>query len=236
MKFRVLFFVLLLIGTANLLGQGNVNNYKFVIVPSKFTFQTEPDQYRINTLIRYLFKQKGYDVYLDTETYPNELNLNNCKALKANMESRGLFDTKTIITLLDCKGNIVFASEEGVSKTKDYKKGYQESIRKAFESVDPYAYIAPDDESIYGGSSLNAPKEETMEDIQKNIDSKANNAQLDQFYAYNDAIYLIVPGKNDDSFDIIKKDFKATKEEDQNTKVGDLVPSSRENTYILKMD
>jgi hypothetical protein len=231
MKVKFLVILLLLVGT-KLFGQGIINNYKFIIVPSQYSFQSEADQYRINTLIRHLFKQRGYAVYMDTENYPKELNLNNCKALKAELESSGAFNTKSVIKLLDCKGNLVFVSEEGFSKEKEYKKAYQESIRSAFESVGNFNYIAPDNAAFYGGDAVDFTESDDVDTAV--IDFKANTAAIDQFYAYNDAIYVL--SKNDnDSFDIIKKNFEAVKKELENEKVGQLVPSSRDNSYLLTM-
>lgn len=224
---RVLLFLLLI--STSLFAQNDYNNYKYVIVPTQFGFQSSPDQYRVNTLLRYLFKKKGFEVYMDTETYPRDLAVNNCKALKANMETSGVFNTKTIISLVDCTGNVLLISEEGVSKKKDYKEGYHESIRNAFETLSnyTYSYVAPEND-IYA-IEANGGQEEVEETVI--IEDKG----VEQLYTLNDEIYVIVPVDGNDSFGIFKKNFSARDKSDENVKVGDLIKGSRPGSYILKM-
>ena len=47
-----------------------------------------------------------------------------------------------IIGLRDCFNKVVFISQEGVSKLKDYKKGFQEAIRNAYASTSDLKYEA----------------------------------------------------------------------------------------------
>ena len=47
-----------------------------------------------------------------------------------------------IIGLRDCFNKVVFISQEGVSKLKDYKKGFQEAIRNAHASMSDLKYEA----------------------------------------------------------------------------------------------
>jgi hypothetical protein len=37
--------------------QRNVNDYKYVIVPEKFDFQKEPNQFKLNQLTKFLLKK-----------------------------------------------------------------------------------------------------------------------------------------------------------------------------------
>ena len=224
MKLKVL-LVLCMVFAANAFSQAQMENYKFIIVPTKFEFQNTSDQYRVNTLIRKLFKDKGYDVYFENQTFPDELAKNNCKALYANMETWGTFDTKTVISLLDCKGKLVFTSEEGRSKTKDYKEAYHETVRLAFESIQDFRFVPPADNAIYY-------EFDTQEDEVAVFNT--DSIEIDQYYNFNDDIFVMLP--TDNGFNIIKKDFKALKKEDQSVKVGTLIASSRANSYLLKMD
>ena len=223
MRLKVLLILFLVLG-GKIFAQAKIENFKYIIVPTKFEFQSEEDQYRVNTLIRMLFKDKGYDVYFENQSFPDELARNNCKALKANMETWGLFDTKSIITLADCKGNVIFTSEEGRSKVKEYKKAYHETIKLAFESIQDFRYEEPLDKSIYY----------ELDVVEENTVLNTDNIGIDQFYNYNDDIYILI--SSDNGYDIIKKNFSAVKKEDQNIKVGSLIKSSRENSFILKMD
>lgn len=118
--------------------QKNINNYKYIIVPLKYDFLSEKDQYRLNTLTRYLFKQKGFVALFDEEEFPEELSKDQCKALFANVEKGkgGLFTTKLDITLKDCFGKEVYRTETGTSREKDFKDAYVEALKNTFSSIE----------------------------------------------------------------------------------------------------
>ncbi len=119
----------------------DLNSYKYVIVPSSFEFLKEPNQYQLNELTKFLFEKNGFEVYMGDEELPMELNQNRCKALIANVKNdSGLFSTKLVLVLKDCKNNQLFISEEGSSREKDYKIAYQEALRNAFESISALNY------------------------------------------------------------------------------------------------
>lgn len=138
MNKKLTVFVLFLCVGFSALAQKNINNYKYVIVPLKYDFLSEKDQYRLNTLTRYLFKQKGFVALFDEEEFPEELHNDRCKALYANVEKErgGLFATKLDITLKDCYGKEVYKTETGTSREKDYKDAYVEALKNAFSSIE----------------------------------------------------------------------------------------------------
>jgi hypothetical protein len=110
---------------------------KYVVVPIQFDFLSQQDQYRANTLLRYLFKEKGYTAFFDTEELPEDLFEDRCKAIYANATKvKGFLITKIQIDLKDCRGNTIAMSEIGDSKEKEYKKAYHNAIRAAFNSID----------------------------------------------------------------------------------------------------
>ena len=137
--FSFLFFIVI-----STFGQKlDVNNYKYVIVPDRFDFLKSEDQYQTSSLTKFLLKKKGFVVYLSNEKLPEELMLNRCKALIANViDDSSMFTVKSKIELKDCSDRLVYASEIGKSKEKDYKKSYQEAIRNAFKDpiVRNYSY------------------------------------------------------------------------------------------------
>ena len=47
---------------------------------------------------------------------------------------------KVLIEIKDCYGKTLYTSEKGLSKLKDYKRGYQEAIKKAFETMSDFEY------------------------------------------------------------------------------------------------
>lgn len=142
MKKKLTVLILFLSIGFTAIAQKEINNYKYVIVPLKYDFLNEKDQYRLNTLTRHLFKQKGFVTFFDEEQFPEELNKDRCKALFANVENAkgGLFATKVDITLKDCFGKEVFRTETGSSRKKDFKEAYVEAVREAFSSIEVMDY------------------------------------------------------------------------------------------------
>lgn len=113
----------------------NVNQYKYALVPSKFEFLRETDKYQLNSLTKFLMEKEGFVAFLDTDEMPDEMLLSNCNKIYVDVLSSGNFmSTKLTVVLKDCKNNILYTSEEGKSKEKDYKRGYHEALRNAFKS------------------------------------------------------------------------------------------------------
>lgn len=114
----------------------NINNYKYIIVPSQFEMFYEKDKYRLNTLVRYMFKNEGFEVYFNEEELPNDLVIDRCLGLYTGIQKLkgGLFTTKMQISLKDCFGNVVMLSEIGESRQKEYQKAYSEALKAAFTS------------------------------------------------------------------------------------------------------
>jgi hypothetical protein len=114
----------------------SLNAYEYVIVPMKFDFQSESNQYSLNILARVLFQEEGFKVYMDKEERPLEYRGNTCEPLFLEVEdTSGFLRISTIVRLKDCYDNVLFESEEGVSKIKDFKEGYQQALRMAFSSL-----------------------------------------------------------------------------------------------------
>jgi len=133
---KLLIFTSVFIGFISSTFGQDLNSYKYVIVPSSFEFLKEPNQYQLNELTKFLFDKNGFEAYMEDEELPMELSQNRCKALIANVKNdSGLFSTKLVVVLKDCKNNELFISEEGTSREKEYKTAYQEALRNAFESI-----------------------------------------------------------------------------------------------------
>lgn len=121
----------------------NLNEYKYVIVPIKYDFLSEKDQYQLNSLTEFLFEKYGFKAFLEVEKLPTDLLNNRCAALNAEVVSdSGFFSfvTKVKVVLKNCNGQVVFESEEGRSRLKKYKFAYQEALRDAFSSVEALDY------------------------------------------------------------------------------------------------
>jgi hypothetical protein len=118
-----------------------LDGYKYVVVPYEFEFLSKHDQYRVNSLTRFLFKKEGFQVMYDTETFPQDLGDDRCMALYLDLdEDSSMFVTKTKIILKDCSNQIILESVQGTSRIKAYEKAYGESIRNSFRSVKDQNY------------------------------------------------------------------------------------------------
>ena len=118
-----------------------VNNYKFIVVPDRFDFLKQNDEYNSSSLTKFLLKKNGFTVVLNSEQYPKDLRDNPCNGLKALvLDKSSVFKVKVVIELRDCSNRLLYTSEEGVSRLKEFKKGFQEAIRKAHASMNNIAY------------------------------------------------------------------------------------------------
>ncbi len=123
----------------------SINEFKYVIVPQQFEFQKNPNSYRVNELLAFLFRKEGFTVVSDSVAFPDDLASNRCLGLQTKLDKKSTFRaTEITIRLVDCKNQDVFVSSAGRSEDKDFKKAYHESIRAAFEDVKDlnYEYLA----------------------------------------------------------------------------------------------
>lgn len=122
--------------------QNNVfNSYKYIIVPEKFDFLSEPNQYQTSALTKFLLEKKGFKVYLSNEKLPDDLALDKCLSLIAEVKKESsMLTIKNYIEFKDCYNNVIYTSKIGKSKIKEYKKGYQDAIRNAFEMMNDVTY------------------------------------------------------------------------------------------------
>lgn len=123
--------------------QNSINSYKYVIVPERFNFSREDNQYGLNTTAKLLLEQKGFDVFLGNEKLPQALASNRCNTLMAEViQKKGLFVTNLTLLLKDCQGNVIFKSKEGKSREKEFPVAYDLALRDAFSSLNdvPYKY------------------------------------------------------------------------------------------------
>ncbi|MEM8520317.1 hypothetical protein [Flavobacterium sp. PL12] len=132
MKKSFLLFLILVV--SNSFAQ-SINDYSAVIVPLKYDFLKEENQYRLNTLTKYNFINAGFVAFYAEETLPAEYN-DRCSVLRANVEKEnGFLVTKLYITLRDCNDKVVFKSAVGRSKEKEFKLAYADALNEAFKSI-----------------------------------------------------------------------------------------------------
>jgi hypothetical protein len=153
---KVLFLILFL--TTSLGFAQSLNDYKYAIVPSKFEFLKEKDQFRLNTLTKLLMEKYGFITYYDSDVLPNEVVESNCNKVYVDVKSNGnLFVTKLKVVLKDCKNAVVYTSIEGRSREKELQVAYNQALREAFSTFDKLEYK-------YSGNS----------NVNSNVNSKSN--------------------------------------------------------------
>lgn len=116
--------------------QNSLNAYKYVIVPDKYDTFKEVDKYQLNSLTKFLFKKYGFQTLDKRESFPSEVINNPCLAVTAKLNNvSNMFTTKLSMDLIDCYNKVVYTSDIGKSKIKEYKPSFQEALRNAFVSI-----------------------------------------------------------------------------------------------------
>lgn len=118
-----------------------LNNYKFAIVPSKFDFLKEKDQYQLNTYTKMYMEKYGFKTFFDTDLLPPEAAGDNCNKVFVELISESnMFMTKISVVLRDCMNKELYRTDAGKSRDKQYKTAYREALREAFKSFDTLGY------------------------------------------------------------------------------------------------
>lgn len=121
--------------------QTTINNYKYVLVPERFDIFKTENQYGINILTKSLLEGIGFEAYMTDDALPADIANNKCNALKADLiEKKKFLATGITLVLKDCQGNIVYKSEEGKSREKEWQAAYMEAVRNAFVSLNNAKY------------------------------------------------------------------------------------------------
>ena len=142
----------------------SVNDYQYVIVPVKYDFLSIEDQYGLNTLTKLLLQKYGFKVYLSNEQIP--LDVERCNFLYANVtENSGMFNTKLKVALKDCKEKVVFETQFGSSREKEFAVAYNQAFRESGKSFDNLNYK-------YNGKNNSSITQEPSKTIVSETDSE----------------------------------------------------------------
>ncbi|WP_162126325.1 hypothetical protein [Flavobacterium phycosphaerae] len=149
----------------------SINDYQYVIVPAKFDFLKENDKYRLNTLTKLLLQKYGFKSYLNTEEMPEAVADRRCSVLYASLEKdNNLFVTKVKVVLKDCKEKVVYETDFGSSREKEYAVAYNQALRAAFQSFDKLNYKYTGKEEVVATTPA-VPETPTPESPSPNADS-----------------------------------------------------------------
>lgn len=142
--------------------QTTINNYKYVLVPERFDIFKSENQYGINMLTKSLLEGIGFEAYMTDDPLPADIANNKCNALKADLiEKKKFLATGITLILKDCQGNIVYKSEEGKSREKEWQAAYMEAVRNAFESLNNAKYKYDSTAAPIAASTAPAPTAST---------------------------------------------------------------------------
>jgi hypothetical protein len=200
---RYVFLLFFLIGLSfNALSQTNdLNEYSYIIVPKKFDFLHEEDQFQLNSLTRFLLNKHGFNALFNTDVPDN---VRRCEGLWVEvLKSSGLVYTKLEVVIKDCKGNELYKSFQGKSKFKHYKKAYQDALRKAFKSFQSLNVDQPDIIN-YEADEISETTVLKKNDIdKKKIKTSGVNTPIDNFPGSSFSSYM-----NNSNFYVLRKTRK----------------------------
>jgi len=119
----------------------SVNDYQYVIVPVKYDFLTKDDQYGLNTLTKLLLQKYGFKAFLSNEEIPLNIENQRCNFLYADViQDKSMFVTKVKVALKDCKEKVVFETQFGETREKEYAVAYNKALRDTGKSFDKLKY------------------------------------------------------------------------------------------------
>lgn len=114
----------------------NLNEFKYAIVPEKFSFLKESNQYNLSLKSKLFMQKYGFETYFNNEVeVPTDFLQNNCNKVYFDLiEVSNMFSTKIKVVLKDCKGTVLVTSDEGMSRDKEYKVAYNEALSNALNN------------------------------------------------------------------------------------------------------
>jgi len=116
-----------------------LNPYKYVVVPKRFQEFDEENKYHSSTLLKHLLVDIGFTAYYEGDI--PKVSDSPCEGLRIGLlDESNLLRTRVVLILKDCNGKEVFRTQQGSSRKKDLREGYDEAIRDAFHSIEALNY------------------------------------------------------------------------------------------------
>lgn len=213
---KISLFLALLMSISLFSQKTTLDKYQYIIVSDKFDYLKKVDEYQTSSLTKFLLKKKGFKVFLSNEKLPKELIENRCLSLFAAVKDESsMFSTKSSIEIKDCYNKILYTSETGKSKFKEYKKAYQEAIRRAFDSMEDFEYSYNSNSIIEQKEDLNLvkviPKVVVIPEVIKQTEKKEGFATKSVTILHAQSIingFQLVNTKPEVVFSILKTNVK----------------------------
>ena len=73
-----------------------INQYKYALVPSKFSFSKVENQHNLNVLSKLMLKKYGFIAFIDTDTIPSFVISNPCEVLYLDVEATNTMLQETL--------------------------------------------------------------------------------------------------------------------------------------------
>ena len=100
-----------------------MSQYKYVILPSRFSAQKSAGQFGLNNLAKMFLEKNGYTVFFDTDILPSDVSNESCNKVYGDVLSDSNFrTTKLRFEVKDCRNVVLFTSAYGQSNEKDNQK------------------------------------------------------------------------------------------------------------------
>lgn len=205
--------------------QKSLSDYAYVLIPQQFEFQSSKDQFRLNTLVRHLFKSNGFNALYDEELG----SLPRCEGVFANViQEKAFLKTKVVIVINDCHNNEIYRSQVGESKEKDHSISYPEAIRNAFTSIQHLNIKQKDLEELRTKSEVTQVSTTANEVKTQVIEKQHIETSNLAVYQFNNELYFLE--KNNADY-VLYKNYDGTSKA---LKIGDLKASSRAGMYVFE--
>ena len=121
---KAVYFLTLLMSISIYSQKNSSHKYQYILVPVKFDFFKDTDKYQTSSLTKFLFKKKGFKVFLSNEKLPTALNDDRCLALSASVvDESSMLTIRTSIEIKDCFGKVLYKSKKG--KPNDSTRKYE---------------------------------------------------------------------------------------------------------------
>ena len=148
--------ILLLIFSSISLNAQGLNDYKFALVPERFSIFKVKNQYRLSTLTKMYMQKYGFETFYDSEEQPLEFSNVNCNKVYVDLiEKNTLFLTRIAVVIKDCHGKVLATSKMISSRDKDIGKAYPAVLIEAFET-----FVELKNYKYAGGSSTSVVSNE----------------------------------------------------------------------------
>jgi hypothetical protein len=135
-----------------LIGQNDAVIFQKILLPTRFDFQSEENEYRVSSIIKNELEKKGYEVfYADGKV---KVNYNDrCEYASVDViRMSTTLRTRMYVQLKDCDGKVLFQTPDEFSKEKHRPKAHSEALLMCLNHIPnapkerlPYKQISKQD-------------------------------------------------------------------------------------------